>query len=518
MRRLPVALIHAVITGGVAAATTIGAISPAAAMRMERPLESRRLLHRTAQADRAELAAEAERATRTEPDAKAVWLDKPVRQSAAELSIADAIRLGLASNPLARAQKLEVDAAQVDVDQIESRRYLPQLRLGARSGVVPEARGDVLFSPDKADDLGGLGPFVQFELQAIEPLYTFGKLANAVRVARSGLLAQSSKRDALHNELVVQIVKSYWGLAAAISAREVAEEMRQSYTTLLEEVRERLQDVSSEIDDTDVFEVESRGFDIEKLYLESIDRVELLGEALNLLVGRDVGSTVTVSEAPPPVLETDAEVLPELVAKAGQINPQLRAVTSLVAALDARMDLQNSQRLPTVFLAAGFSVARAGNRVDQTNPFVLDEFNYRRVGLHLGLQWDLNFVRHNLEYQKAKIERDAAAARAEALRGKMMLDVHRAFRDAAKNQALVEEARRSRRSANRWLRLAFDNWDLGIGEIERLLKAYEASYRLQGQAIEREYELNVSLGRLAVAIGDSDLYLQWIDDGKVALD
>ena len=79
-------------------------------------------------------------------------------------------------------------------------------------------------------------------------------------------------------------------------------------------------------------------------------------------------------------------------------------------------------------------------------------------------------------------------------------------------------ARQTRRVTRRWLRVAADNWDLGIGEAETLLKAYQADYRLQGVVIERQYELNVSLAELAAALGEFDLYLRWFRDGRVALE
>jgi hypothetical protein len=50
-----------------------------------------------------------------------------------------------------------------------------------------------------------------------------------------------------------------------------------------------------------------------------------------------------------------------------------------------------------------------------------------------------------------------------------------------------------------------------------MLRAYEAYYRLRGVEIEREYAFNVALAKLAFKVGDINLYLWWVKDGKVAL-
>jgi outer membrane protein TolC len=81
----------------------------------------------------------------------------------------------------------------------------------------------------------------------------------------------------------------------------------------------------------------------------------------------------------------------------------------------------------------------------------------------------------------------------------------------------LKAARESLKASKSWLRLSLENWDMGIGEVDRLLDAYEAYYRMKGVEIEMELEYNLSLARVAKALGDLDLYLDWVKSGTVEL-
>jgi hypothetical protein len=83
---------------------------------------------------------------------------------------------------------------------------------------------------------------------------------------------------------------------------------------------------------------------------------------------------------------------------------------------------------------------------------------------------------------------------------------------------MLAVAHESLDSAESWLRVSWENLDLGIGEVRKLLRAYEAYFRLQGETIERELDVNVALARLALVLGDENRFLQWVDDGVVTIE
>lgn len=440
----------------------------------------------------------------------------PAEEAVRAISLPAAVQRAVANNPLTRAVRLDVQRRQLDVEQVENFWSNSSFQLNSLSGVVPAARGDIFQSVDTANDINNFGPFYRLDVTAALPLYTFGRLRNAANAARAAVNAEQGQADRTRDELTREVVGAYWGLVAARQSLELAREMGDSYQELLDEVDEKLAD--NAIDPNDAYEVRAARFDIESVRLDVIENHRVLQGALAELLGEDPSTPYQPTEEAPPAVELGREDLDRLQAIAMRLHPQLRALESAVGALEAGMDVAKANRWPVFLVGATFGIAQSPNRDDQDNPFVYDEFNYRRLGAALNIRWDLNFARHRIDLMKRKVERDATDARRQALQMRVSIEVQRALERVLKNIELVASAEQTRRTTRRWLRTSFDDFDLGIGEAQPLIRAYRADYRLQGLIIETQYELNVSLAELAFALGDFHTYVRWIADGRVALD
>lgn len=434
-----------------------------------------------------------------------------------QLGLDAAVSRAVARNPLTRAVGLDVERARVDLERFEDFWALPQVGLDGTAGLVPEARGDIFSSPDSSSDLGSLGPFFKVDLGVALPVYTFGRLQHARGAAGGALQAEELKAQRSRDELTLEVIKAYWGAQAAGEALELFREMRDRYNDeLLPEVEEKLESV--DIDPNDAYEIRSARYDIDELWLSVVQRERVLTRALAELVGEPPGTRFDFTDLGAPEVTLGESSLEPLQALAARRNTQLMALHAGVGALEEAMQLERSNRLPVILLGGGLQWAKSPARDDQDNPFVNDDFNYRRIGAALNMKWDLNFARHRIDYVKRSFERDATAARADALAQKVSVDVHVALEKVLKYRALAESARETRVTTRRWLRTAFDDFDLGLGEAQALIKAYRADYRLQGKVIETQYQLNVSLAELALVTGDLHTYLQWVADGEVALE
>ena len=420
------------------------------------------------------------------------------------------------SNPLIRAQRYDVQRAQIDVDELEGFWALPQVSFSSLSGVVPAARGNVVQSPDSSNDIDNLGPFYNLSVNAVLPLYTFGRLRHGAAAARNVVSARYAEGDKVRDDLTIEAVKAYWGVLTADALVELTTEMRDSYGDLIEQAEEK--EEADDIDSNDVFEIKSAQYDIDMAYLTSVEIAGLIRRSLGDFLDLQPGEAYALTEADTPTINLSLDDLGMLQARAAQRHPQLRALASAVSALDEAMLVERSNRWPVILVGGGFGWARSPNRDAQDNPFVFDEFNYTRIAAAFNVRWDLNFAKHDLNYMRRKLERDATDARRKALQMKVNIDVHQALGHLLTQSQLLEAARDSRRESRRWLRTAADDFDLGIGEAQPLIRAYRADYRLQATVIQSEYELNVALAGLALVLGDMSSYLTWVADGQIALD
>ena len=431
-------------------------------------------------------------------------------------SLAAVVTKVVDSSPLVRAQRYDVQRAQIDVDELEGFWALPQVSFSSLSGVVPAARGNVVQSPDSSNDIDNLGPFYNFSVNAVLPLYTFGRLSHGAAAARNVVDARYAEGDKVRDDLTIEAVKAYWGVLTGEALVELMTEMRDSYGDLIEQAEEK--DETGDIDSNDVFEIKSAQYDIDVGFLKSVEAEGLVRRSLGDFLDLQPGEAYELREAATPAINLTLDDLGVLQARAAQRHPQLRALASAVSALDEAMQVERSNRWPVILVGGGFGWARSPNRDAQDNPFVFDEFNYTRIAAAFNVRWDLNFAKHDLNYIRRKLERDATESRRKALQMKVNIDVHEALGRLLTQVQLLESARVSRRESRRWLRTAGDDFDLGIGEAQPLIRAYRADYRLQATVIQSEYELNVASAELALVLGDMSSYLTWVADGQIALD
>lgn len=433
-------------------------------------------------------------------------------------TLESAIALARERNPAAHAAESDVRTAGLNVRKAIAQGYLPRLELSVYSGLVPEARGDIFGSPDEQTDLDSMGIFARFSLDLTQPLLTFGRAGAAVTAARESTRAEESRRDLFLEDLSLEVVKAFWGFSSALKAEELARESGERYAELLAEIEKRLVREDSDVDDENLLEAKSHQLEIEVVKQDSIERKALAARLLNFLLDKNPEEPVSVQGAAPPVFGADEDLMRRMTFLAEDSRPDVRALAAAKRAVDAKVVLRKKQRWPVVFLAANFGYAHAGNRQDQTNPFVVDNFNYRNVGMALGLRWEPDLFVGSAEILQAESERQALASRLDALRAMTATEVSRAFGEARRSGALLKAARGSLAAAKSWVRLSQENWDIGLGDAYRLLRAYQSYFGLRGEEIEREYAFNVSLAKLSHVIGDVDLYVRWVRDGNVALD
>jgi outer membrane protein TolC len=433
------------------------------------------------------------------------------------LGLREVVERAVAESHLVKAGAFEVAKADEGVRKARALRILPEVTLSLASGLVPEAHGTVVSSTDSSDDPDGLGPFYRLELKLVQPLWTFGRLDATEALARQGLAAQQARRAMSGANVAFDAAKAYWALAAAARGEAIAQSMRRDFEKLQGEVEKRLLEESSGVTDADLFEVRTSGYSIDRLYFDAVEARRVSADTLRGLLALPGEDEPALVQEPPPAVEIDESRTADLVARAVEAHPEVRALSAATRALDARVELQRRSRNPLLYFAGGVGIAHAGNRDEQDNPWVNDDFNYTRVGAEIGLKWDANLFRKNIDVSEALAEHRALLEQLELLRAKVGVDVRRALREAGRARAVLDSARLAFKAAKSRLRLVLDNWETGVGEVSDVIDAYDKYYRLRIEEPQREYDLNVALARLGFLLGDVNLYLGWVNDGKVSL-
>ena len=436
----------------------------------------------------------------------------------AELSLNDAIEIAhQAAHSKTTSSRLEIESAEQEVKEIFGTFYSPRFDLESYTGLVSDARGDITTTTDTNEDYGGLGPFLKIDLKVIQPIYSFGKYASAKEAGQNNLVMKKAMFRESKDDLTLEVTKAFLGVVAGRAGKEVSNELRKRYEQLITQVEKNLKTPDSNLDDADLLEARSLHFQIEKLCSSISANTDQSLLYLKGLLNLDPDMPLTALATKTPEIAQSPSITPQLQKYFREHSPLLQGLHSGMNALQKKAELEERKRYPDLFLALGAGYGTAQNRDKQENAFVTDYYNYEKFGGVLGLKWNFNFHVSEAKIEKAFIEYKQLSEKKELTLRLKDGAIAKLYGDAVRNKGLLAAADKSLKSATGWLRLESDNVDLGLGDIKRLIKAYQYYFQLKGDVISTRYMYLLSLAELANTTGDMNLLLQWIDNGKVQI-
>ncbi len=422
-------------------------------------------------------------------------------ESARVLSLQDCVRLALAEGPQRHRIAADLRLAQAKLEEARAGRW-GQAEYTQIVGLVNEARGDPVFSPDEQTDfLDGLGPFTRLELEIRLPLYTFGKLSAALKAAENGLRAERARGEMARAETVLEIKRLYYGLLLSQQLSLVLLDMMDNMDEAIEKTQKRLDADAENVTERDVLRLRIG----RSKFAAGVERVRasqrLTRQALARAVGLPLDADFAIADRRLKPVEVAVEDVESFLENSARLRPEWSQIESGIEAQTALVELEEASSYPTFFLATGVRYAVAGNRDDQKNVFANDDFNFvEPVGV-LGLHWDLNFFSNNAKAAQARAAKEKLLAERRHAESGLRLDAERSFIAYQRAKATIDAARAGRKSARGLLVLTVSNYDLGIGDAEELFEAYGAYTETSTDYFRAVHDYNVAVAELSRAVG-----------------
>ncbi len=211
-----------------------------------------------------------------------------------KLNIKQAIEIACETSPLTSVGHLEIAEAEEEIEEIFGNLLSPQFEIISYSGLVADARGDALTTPDTNDDYSNLGPFFKADLKVIQPLYSFGKYGSAMEAGRKNLqMKKAVLRESL-NALSFEVAKAFLGVVAGHDGSRIGKELLEGYQELIEQIQKLQQDPDSDIDASHLLEAKSMFFEIEKQGSKPVIDKEQALFYLKALLNKDQNSIINV--------------------------------------------------------------------------------------------------------------------------------------------------------------------------------------------------------------------------------
>jgi outer membrane protein len=417
----------------------------------------------------------------------------------------DTVKLNLAlTAQMAKERNLQVQAAKqgaatakLEVDQVKSLRY-GKVAVDA-SYLRLDSPVDIVSDPVHVPLFGGLtlavppvvvapADLLHVRFEAGIPLFTGGRISNAVAAARAGQAATESLSEDTEASVILESSQLYLGALLARDVVRLHEQALESYGRHLENARTAFK--MGVAANYDVVRAEAAVAEQERRLTESRNRSELVEAALRTSLSLQAEAPLelwgALFEPPSP------QSLAEMQALAAKSNALLQALRKRVEALDRATRMEKGEYLPQIVAIAGKETVTA--KLAQTDPnwfagvqvtWTLFDGGARRARIKA----------RQSEAEKARIEERHAAEQIE-------LAVRSALLEYESQGSALVSARKSADLARESLSLATKRFAVGAGTSLEVLDANVALTAAETGALGALYQMDAAYLRMHRYIGD----------------
>ena len=326
----------------------------------------------------------------------------------------------------------------------------------------------------------------EWEVELATPLWLPGQQGASQRQAEHTLAELQARLTLRQLELAGLLRDSWWQLAQARAARELAQQRLQTATALAQAVQRRYQ--SGDVARVDANLARTERLSAQAEALEADTALLQAQQAYTALTGMPPPPTDLQAEAAPPQPQagtTAPEAPPD-----HPVHPQWQALQSAVALANSRLALVDSSRREPPELALRWTTQRS----DALNPYD------QAIGIKLTVPLSSG---DRVRQESAGARADLAQAERELALLGMQLDqaLQRAQSELANAQAQTELATTRRELTADNLKLAQRAFDLGEQDLPTLLRARSADHEAQAWLTRQRIASQAAVSHLQQARG-----------------
>ncbi|MDR9447047.1 MAG: TolC family protein [Balneolaceae bacterium] len=419
------------------------------------------------------------------------------------LSLEEFIQQGLESTSTVDVLQKDVALSQWEVRNARSQRILPRIQLETQHGLVPGVEsssfpdGQLYLDPYLDNDWENWALFTRAQIEAIQPLFTWGAIPSAIEAATFNAERVEYETDVKSASFEVQLAEIYIGMQLSNALERVSDEADELISEANEEIRKQLEEGTEELTESDYFEFEVFELEYEgqraqiKAVAAQMDRLWSLA-----LDGRPADAT--------DFMDVEGVTLPpfsELLALAFEQRAELKAVQAGQQALEAGKRATLAERYPTIYLGLSASGAITPNRPKQDNPFINNSTNFASARFGIGISQNLNLQSIRLKGDRFSIQEDKLVETEQLLRQQIQLDVVQRLQEAETALAQLQSLLGALVKTKEWVRHEQLNMDYGFGDVKNLVDALKKELELEASVLRAKYDWQMARVRLNHALG-----------------
>ena len=333
------------------------------------------------------------------------------------------------------------------------------------------------------------------------PVYTFGRITAAMRLADLGVEASQVQQLKTRSEVIYQAKKAYYSLQLINKLITILEEgldvAKSSHKTL----KGMLEDSSESVSNVDLYKLNVVIGEL-KTRLRSYEKKrELLMVSVRGLVGLPPNAPLYLS-APQLRAETfDHQRYETYLDYTFSRRPDARLLDLGRKAFELKKDLATSSLLPNLFIAGYFTYATTPNAYDPSNPYFSDGWNSLFAAGFLGLQWEFDPVVQTAQYRRATLEQQQFEETRSYARLGITLQIRQSYENVLQKETATDIHKTSLKAGKSWLLAQTMNYSIGLASTKDIINAISGYAKTQIQYYQALYEFNAAVARLDHLVG-----------------
>lgn len=430
-------------------------------------------------------------------------------QDTLQVNLTEFIERGLEASGQVAYEERAVDLAKNRIRSVQSQRILPNINFTSQHGVIPGVvsqnpdlpRGQYYLDPNLENDWEDWAIFTRAEINAMQPVYSWGAINSAIRAAEAGARAAEFQFGAVKAEAEFQLYELYYSYLLALEVSRIIEDANSRIGQVERTLNTMREEGDPDLKESDVFKFDILKSEFQVQRAEVRESLDFVRRVWDYALQADANTVYIPEESFLDPIQHEIREFDYYQQMAMQGRPELRGAESGMEALRSSVNAAKAQQYPMLLLGITGSYANTPNRPRQTNPFIINSTNYASAGVGLVVRQNLNFSSMRSSVERAQIEYRRVNDLHKALTDGIVLELNETYREAVVAEVKVRQTEEALVTARNWVRNEQLNYDIGFGDIEDLLDAVQKELELRLQLKQNVFDLNKKVAALYKAGG-----------------
>ena len=390
--------------------------------------------------------------------------------------------------------------------QLDEAKWTPWFQWSAdtKFGVMPPLYGSVVFpqstlSARNISSFTNLGPFVTFSVNGVVPLFTWGKMENAVAAAEAGVRVGEWDMEKSKQQMHLDVRKAWYGLQLARDAKYLLTDALGRLDKGIQGIKDKIAKGDQSVGDYDRLRLETFRQDVAAQGLQAPKGEAYALAALRFMTGVESGFDVVDQ----PLKRPDRPLagIAQYLEAARVLRPDVNMARAGIVARRAMVDYNRGKLFPDFGIGLGADYAETPGAVMQNNAWAADPWNHFYYYVGLGLHWSLDLLPQAARIRQAEAQLEETRSLERLALGNAEFEVEKAYADVIEAKDREEAWDKAEHLAKQWISIVQDHIDLGTWDESRLLEPLRAFGNARVAHLTALMDLNVTMSNLALVSG-----------------